>query len=354
MIDWTALAAVATALSAIVVAFQTYYTRKAAEQTKEAAGQTARAVEVSVRSAEGTEAALVEAAKGRLDARAPLIRVLLDEPEPYPLQPSTTGGRAQQCPSGTEFRLPRDREEPLILRVGGRIQNRGTDVAVVYLNAPLVVLGDHPKIRPVLAAMLVGLEPGTGVTFEVDDVRPLATSVQSWNAALPPSTVGQVSCSDSYDDGVVDRWIIRLDGRPVEPIPGEDEGWRTRNVAGMPPVEPPTALSSARAVVLHLQACRPDTHANWTRTAGTRARPDHPRPRARHRPGPDQLSSVVSCPGQGGRHLRQCCRCAVPGTVTSPAPRPDPNVRGFRQAAKRFAVTGSGRDVATGHGRRGE
>lgn len=240
MIDWTVLAALATAASAVVVAFQTYYTRKAAEQTKEAADQTARAVEVAVRSAEGTEAALVEAAKSRLDARAPLIRVLLDEPEPSPLQPSTTGGRAQPCPPGTEFRLPRDREEPLVLRVGGRVANLGEDVATVQLNVPLVVRGDHQKTRPSLSSTLVELDPGTGVTFELEEARPLAAWVENWQGPDHHLIIGQVVCSDPYDDGIIDRWTIELGGRPVEPIPGEDGGWRTRNAVGLPPVESPS------------------------------------------------------------------------------------------------------------------
>lgn len=242
MTDWSAVSAVATAVSAMVVAAQTWFTRKAAEKT-------AAAAEATHRAAMGTEATLVEAVKARLDARAPRLRVFVEDPEHVPREPSASGGEPQPLPTSTTFRMPRDAEQLLLLRVSGWIINEGSDAAQVQLgNLTLVDEGTTEIRLRVLAANTILLRAGDLARFQLEEARPLSQWIDNWKAGnsypmVPPPSIilGEVICSDSYDDGVLDRWRIELTGRPVAPIPKEEGGWQLQLPPGMPPLDPPTA-----------------------------------------------------------------------------------------------------------------
>lgn len=239
---WAAVAALATSISACVIAVQTYYTRQAAQET-------AAAAKATLLSAEGAAATLVEAAKARLDARAPRVRVFVDAPDATPMEPSTGGGEPQPLPTSSTFRTPRDEQHPLGLRVEGTIINASDEPVSVQLNMPAVVTSHDPmtQVSEVQSATVAVMEPAASLRFRLAEARPLQEWINNWNAGCngePPTSiiVAEITCSDSYDDGVLDRWRIDLTGRPVEPIQGEDGGWKGRNTPGMPPVDPPTSV----------------------------------------------------------------------------------------------------------------
>lgn len=144
--------------------------------------------EATHRAAAGTEATLMEAVKARLDARAPWLRVLIEEPEPVPREPSSTwGAEPQPLPSNTTYRMPRDHERQLLLRTAGQIINDGPDIIQVQLHPPLT-LAEAPNadLRPrVQYAHTVLLRPGASAPFRLEEARPLHEWINNWEARLP-------------------------------------------------------------------------------------------------------------------------------------------------------------------------
>lgn len=110
-----AVGAGATAISAAFIAWQAYETRRAAQATRASAQETAESVEltrqalqISQDSLAVSRALAAEQMKGRLDARAPRLRVNLGTPEWPPLEPSVHGGQPNPIPPDFVFHQPRD------------------------------------------------------------------------------------------------------------------------------------------------------------------------------------------------------------------------------------------------------
>jgi len=125
--------------------------------------------EATHRAADGTEATLMEAVKARLDARAPRLRVLIEQPEPVPREPSSMwGAEPQPLASNTTYRMPRDHERQLLLRTAGQIINDGPDIIIQVQLHPPLTLAEAPNadLRPrVQYAHTVLLLPGASASL---------------------------------------------------------------------------------------------------------------------------------------------------------------------------------------------
>lgn len=177
-----------------------------------------------------------EAARSRRDARAPRIEVRLEgDPVWPPLTPSDYGD-PQPLGPGSTYRIPRDQERLILVRQALTVFNH--EPFAVRLQASQIVLSDQP-LQEVSA---ISIPPGASVTLLCQGVR----TVSSWievaqeraNGSGGSEIVGMLWHSDSYDDGVVDYWEVRIGGCPVVPIPDDAAGWMVM-ASWAPGVTPP-------------------------------------------------------------------------------------------------------------------
>lgn len=216
----TVIAAAATTTSAVVIAWQAWETRRTAEATE-------KTLKVSQDSLTTSKALAVEAARTRLDARGQAVRIHIDQPEWPPLEPSSFGD-PQPLPHGHHYRMSRDRDQELMLRAHFAIVNEGERDATLNMNPPLRpdgASGPYPhygyqRVVP----------PGGRLEGSFEEPRPVSQWVQNWedgrtNTPFSAILVAEVTCSDGFDEGVIDRWRIEMTGVPIRPIEGDDSGW---------------------------------------------------------------------------------------------------------------------------------
>jgi len=229
-------AAGAASLSALVVAWQAFETRRAANAAVASLDLTRSAQGAAEQSLAAAVQLASEAARSRRDARAPLINVRLQgEPDWPPLQPSSFGGEPQPL-HGTKFRVPKDEDQQVLVRQRLLVTNRET--YPVALQATQIVPAAQPGVMNV---PLVHVEPGDTVSLLCQEARSLKAWIgvaEDREAGRPGAEViGMLWHSDSYDDGVVDYWEVRIGGCPVQSISEEVGGWFVVNhwAPGAPP-----------------------------------------------------------------------------------------------------------------------
>jgi len=216
-------AASAASVSAVVVAWQAFETRRAASAAVASLDLTRAAQGAAEQSLAAAVQLAAEAARSRRDARAPRIDVRLEgEPDWPPLEPSPIG--EPQPLLGTEYRVPRDEDRRVLVRQRLLITNQ--EAYPVALQAIQIVPADAPGVMNV---PLVHVPPGETVSLLCQEARSLRAWIEvaeDREAGRPGAeVVGGLWHSDSYDDGVVDYWRVRIGGCPVRSIPAETGGW---------------------------------------------------------------------------------------------------------------------------------
>ncbi len=210
-------AAGAASLSALVVAWQAFETRRAANAAVASLDLTRSAQGAAEQSLAAAVQLASEAARSRRDARAPLINVRLQgEPDWPPLQPSSFG--EPQLLRGTKFRVPKDEDQQVLVRQ--RLLVTNLEAYPVALQATQIVPEEQPGAMNV---PLVHVKPGDTVSLLCQEARSLTAWIgvaEDREAGRPGAeVVGMLWHSDSYDDGVVDYWEVRIGGCPVQSIP---------------------------------------------------------------------------------------------------------------------------------------
>lgn len=249
MIDWTAIGSVATAFAGLVVAWQAHETRKTAEETRNTAKAAADGLQIARDSLAVNRDLALEAIKNRLDTRAPRLKVSAAPTSSERARHRTsvlhTGEAGQEWPRDREFQRSEDDHQPLTLGAQFELENEGADSLDVWVDGPvnwLRPLGQNVTFTP--SRVTVKLAPRERCEFRLEATRPLHEWADAWeNRSKENDEVagasGEVICSDSFDDGVIDRWRLDTWCYPVEPKLGDLAGWVLRPHAIGEDPEPP-------------------------------------------------------------------------------------------------------------------
>jgi hypothetical protein len=182
------------------------------------------------------EAMSNEAARARLDAKAPKVELRLS-PARRPFLPSAYGF-AQPCPENQSWTFDRDENERLLLRCSARLINSGeTSVSVrICANGDGLVSpaqSDTGLPEPRSKVMTARLQPSRAVDFTIEANYTLKDWAQGWesrfaDATPTPNMLVYVEVDDGDDNGVVDWWAVLLSGTPIGPVQGNRAEWRLR------------------------------------------------------------------------------------------------------------------------------
>ncbi|WP_330467611.1 hypothetical protein OG547_21155 [Streptomyces longwoodensis] len=216
---WTALSALATTAAFVVVAWQSVLTRSAVVTAQKALATAERALIAS-------EAVALDAARSRLDERAPEVSVRMhDVPwPPYAWTPS--GMPVNPWPNGYEWYFPAKENERIVLQAGITVQNHGRSHLTLDFEGDLFFEADH---RPRAATSNV-LFPEQSISLFLQKdftIRELSENYAAHQAGrpLPYRVAGAISARDDRDNGVTDTWDVELTGCPVKPVEGRDATW---------------------------------------------------------------------------------------------------------------------------------
>jgi hypothetical protein len=261
--DWTAVAAVATATATMATSVSAALIAWQAKETRNTAGAARESVDVGRASVEVGQNVVTEAIKTRLDARAPKLTVTASSAkgEVARGRPLRDSGRLENAwPREREFRRTADDYKYLSLGAQFGVQNEGDRTVRVTVSGSIHWLRPNLNIAERISedAVAVDLAPGDACEFRLEDGRPLHEWVEAWEGrrsgdnrhAIRP---GRVSCSDPYDDGVIDQWTLEVVAYPVEPKPDDLAAWVLRptiNEPDGPPVVSAFVLPQQRRYYL--------------------------------------------------------------------------------------------------------
>lgn len=248
-----------------------------------------RSSAAALASAEAARRASEQAAKARIDDRAPIVVALPPIAEWPPLlhmsRERVPGGgepllldainiHGSQLPDHTSvFAFPRDQNKLLWFKIWGLIRNEGRTTAVVRLKSHTRFVDEAGPFsasveEPVVIPQEVGgegtqayaLPPGASAVFNWADGHPLHEWADAVERPEPPNPHGALFFSmgveDGFEDGVIDGLFAVVTARPIERIADQTDHWRLaqqRTVGGTryptrrhyrgldpwPPTEPP-------------------------------------------------------------------------------------------------------------------
>ncbi|MEU1843367.1 hypothetical protein [Micromonospora sediminicola] len=191
----------------------------------------------------------LEAAKARLDARAPVLRVMKQSVQAEVLWWESPMGDREVLPNSQELRRTKDDALKLVMGANFLIRNEGAVAVEVTLNGGFYRLGKRPLRR----LDSVSLAPGESSTVRLEEPRTLVEWTENWSAqergaqSLPQTIVGEVICSDAFDDGVIDRWRLELWCWPVRPVPDDLSAWRVNTSDEAPSAVNPVVVPGSRS-----------------------------------------------------------------------------------------------------------
>ena len=228
--------AAAAGLSVVVIGLQAWETRRASEAADRALQHAQASIAVSERTA-------LEAARTRLDARAPTIHVTVGKPEwPPKRPPQFQGGEPGAVGLDEQLYLPRDEQMQILVTVDGVIRNESAitvELSTNNLSFSRYVAADDGSSRLVWDYPATYqrhlLDSGKQLEFRLHEARPVSAWVQNAEASTegvtPPQViVGEVIFSDPFDNGIVDNWRVELTGQPLEHVSDVQGGVRVPRV----------------------------------------------------------------------------------------------------------------------------
>lgn len=245
MTDWTQVAAIATASAALLTGGSLVLIGWQARETRRTAGAAVEGLSLNRDSLAVSQTLAAESIKMRLDARAPRLLVAAAPTNSESARHKsevTFGGIGNPWPPEREFRRTEDDYQYLTLGAQFEITNEGVSSVVIWLDGAVNLL--RPSAPPASFShgrFTVSLEPGGKCEFRVEQNRPLHEWADAWLAreqGNPESgvVIGHATCSDAYDEGVIDRWELRAYCLPVQPKPNDLAGWTLRRGDTDPPV----------------------------------------------------------------------------------------------------------------------
>lgn len=178
----------------------------------------------------------------RMDSRAPTVVITLREPDWPPYEPSTAYGHVPQplIGSAQNYTMPgHGLQRRIMLVVKGQLQNLGASPAEVMIDTGGRFLLGDPDDEDALIAPQLGtdmsrrqrcrLNPGESAWAVFVDER----SSEAWREhalTTPDGTTAvsevMVTCTDIFDRGVMDRFKVRIGGRPLVGSAADDGAWR--------------------------------------------------------------------------------------------------------------------------------
>jgi hypothetical protein len=246
--DPVVIASLAAAVGTMVLAVLTFVmsraTKKAAVATSMGAAATVELASASKRQLAAAEAQLKltqdavstasrhadEATRARIDARAPLLQLLLRHPTwpPYLDRPSVA--EVARAEPGMVFDLSKQGEQTLWFKTGALVRNEGATTAIVTISPGMRftdVPGDYGdlgfrrdfKIPPRSTQGRYVLRPseeGYLVIESCATVAVLASGVDSRRTGMS----FEVIVTDQFDDGIVDNILIEILAFPLELVSG--------------------------------------------------------------------------------------------------------------------------------------
>ena len=237
MVDWTVVSSVATSAAVLVVAWQAYETRRTAHKTGAAADVASGSLEVARESLKTSRNVVLEATKTRLDSRAPRLKVSAAPTDSERARHRTPvlhrGDIGPEWPRDQEFRRNGDDHQPLTLGAQFEIENEGDVTVDLSIDGSVNWLRPSPPAVRFKPSVSVTLAPGQRCEFRLEETRPLHQWIEAWEnrpkeSQELPHIVGEVTCDDSFDDGVIDRWRLEAWCYPIEPRPGDIAAWVLR------------------------------------------------------------------------------------------------------------------------------
>jgi hypothetical protein len=226
---WTAVGAIATsvaafvtAVSAVIIALQTRATRKAAEAGEKTAKLAAESLDISRRQQSNTHFLVLEAVKSRIDANLPRITVTTKSQMKWPpLEPSDFGD-AQPWRSPDPYRMPRDAQSRLLVRVPVSIANDGPKTVSVAMS-PGLVSGREVQTEAIL-------KPGTALAGEFEVNHSISEWVAIWEERERernggPETTFTVTYIDPADTGAIEHHRVVFGGTILVPVTNETGAW---------------------------------------------------------------------------------------------------------------------------------
>ena len=205
---WTIAAVVVAGLGSVFVAWQ--------------ALETHRVTTLSQQTLSASYLLAIDSARNRLDQHAPRIDVYVQQVSV--LAAESADGRGEEIESGAQWEMPADAARLLRVQAVVNVANLMTDRTV------------HLRVRGLLDSDMVPdtellLVPSAILSYVLRATLTVSQWASRWEAhraqSDPPSAAeGLVICRDDRDEGVVDRWPLRLSAWPIQPRPGSGHQWQ--------------------------------------------------------------------------------------------------------------------------------
>ena len=212
---WTIAAVVVAAAGSAIVAWQAW--------------ETHRTTSLSQKALEASAALAIDSARSRLDQDAPRIDVYVEGVSILTAGLADTPG--SQIEPGAQWKLSQDAARSLQVQARVRVKNlmndRTTHLKVTGLR--------DPAMRADTEVLLL---PTTELFYSLTATFTLSQWAENWEshqAGMPAPNVaeGCVISSDDRDEGVMDRWSLRLAAWPIQPAVDSDGTWQlTAGTAG--------------------------------------------------------------------------------------------------------------------------
>jgi hypothetical protein len=212
---WTIAAVIVAAVGSAIVAWQAW--------------ETHRTTSLSQRALDASAALAIDSARSRLDQNAPRIDVYVEG-----VSILTTGlvdMPGSPIEPGARWSLSQDAARPLQVQARVKVKNLMSD-----RTTHLKVTGlDDPAMHADTEVLLL---PTTERIYFLTATFTLSQWAENWQShqagEAPPNVAeGCVKSGDDRDEGVVDRWPLRLAAWPIRPAGDSDGTWQlTAGTAG--------------------------------------------------------------------------------------------------------------------------
>lgn len=229
--DWTEVGAIATsaaaavtAVSAVIIMFQTRATRKAAEAGESTAQAATASLELSRIQQRQTMFMMQESIKMRIDSAMPQISVTTHSAIEWPPLVPSDYGQAQPYKSTGPFRMPKDKDQRLLLRVPVAIYNDSGKTVSLTFNRPLRQNNDEARTDLVLRPDAVFINASFEVNKSVGDWVAIYQEREKTRAG-GPQEIFDARYFDSNDTGAIETFRIVFEGSILKPLESEDGAW---------------------------------------------------------------------------------------------------------------------------------
>jgi len=212
---WTIAAVLVAVIGSAIVAWQAW--------------ETHRTTSLSQKALDASASLAIDSARSRLDQDAPRIDVYVEGVSILATGLVDTPGA--QIEPGAQWNLSQDSARSLRVQARIRVKNLMSD-----RTTHLTATGLHdPDMRADTEVLLL---PTTELVYFLTATFTLSQWAENWEShqagePAPHVAEGCVVSGDDRDEGVVDRWPLRLAAWPIQPAGDSDGAWQlTAGTAG--------------------------------------------------------------------------------------------------------------------------